>query len=425
MVIKKRTSTNVLLATALENFYDAAEEMGLDEGLIEVLSRPERVVSLTLPVEMDDGSLKVFKGYRVQHSTICGPSKGGLRYHPDINIEESEALASLMTWKCSLAGIPYGGAKGGIAVDPANLSDKERERLTRTFAARIAPLVGDWEDIPATDVNTGPQEMVWFMNTISKVRAKIEPAVVTGKPIEYFGSKGRATATGLGVATCVFETLKVYNEEIKGAKIIVQGFGNVGSYTAMFLEQAGAVIVGIADASGGYYCEEGIDVSAAMEYTAKQPRKLLKGYEQEGLVTMSGEELLEQECLVLTPCAMEGAITEKNAGRLHCKYIVEGANGPTTPAGDKVLAERGIIVCPDFLANAGGVIGSYFEWVQNLSAFFWTEEEYNERLLRLMKENFHRVYNYACEHNVRMRRAAFLVAIKRVADTAKLKGFFL
>ena len=425
MAVQKRTSTNVLLDTALKNFYAAAEEMGLEDGLVEVMSRPERAICVSIPVQMDDGSVRVFNGYRVQHSTVCGPAKGGLRFHPDVNLEECEALASLMTWKCSLAGIPYGGGKGGISVDPFELSPRERETMTRTFAARIAPFIGDWTDVPAPDVNTGGPEMVWIMDTISKLRGHLEPGVVTGKPVAYWGSKGRTAATGLGVATCILELLKTQHIDPKDATVIVQGFGNVGTYNALFLQEAGAKIVGISDITGGYYNPNGIDVKEAKAYVEKHPKRILDGYEEAGLVRMDGEAILEQECLVLSPCALEGVISDKNADKLKCKYIVEGANGPIRPEGDAILDKRGILVVPDFLANSGGVIGSYFEWVQDLAGFFWTEEEYNNRLVPIMKDNFKRVWDYAQEHNVKMRRAAFLVAIKRVADGLKIKGFFL
>ena len=425
MAVQKRTSNNVLLDTALKNFYAAAEEMGLDEGLIDVMAHPERATYVSIPVKMDDGSVRVFNGFRVQHSTVCGPAKGGLRYHPDVNMEECEALASLMTWKCSLAGIPYGGGKGGISVDPFELSEHEREMMTRTFAARIAPIIGDWQDVPAPDVNTGGQEMVWIMDTISKLRGRLEPGCVTGKPVAYWGSKGRTAATGLGVSTCVLELLKTQHIDPKDATVIVQGFGNVGTYNALFLQEAGCKIVGISDITGGYYNPNGIDVAAAKAYVEKHPKRILEGYAEAGLVKMSGEDILEQECLVLSPCALEGVISDKNADKLKCTYIIEGANGPIRPSGDEILDKRGILVVPDFLANSGGVIGSYFEWVQDVAGFFWTEEEYNNRLVPIMKDNFKRVWDYAQEHNVKMRRAAFLVAIKRVADELKIKGFFL
>ena len=422
--IQRRTSSNILLKTALENFYDAAEEMKLDKGLIEILCRPERAVKVAVPVQMDNGTVKVFDGYRVQHSTACGPSKGGIRFHPCVDLDECEALAMLMTWKCSLAGIPYGGGKGGICVDPKTLSKNERERMTRTFAARISKVIGEWDDIPAPDVATGGQEMVWILDTVSKLHGRFEPALITGKPIPYWGSEGRTSATGLGVYTCVKEVLEAGADEFKGAKIIVQGFGNVGLNNALFLHNSGAKIVGISDITGGYYCENGIDVPAAARY-AQEHDGLLEGYDQLSLVKMSNEDILTQECLVLCPCALEGVINENNAKLIKAKYIVEGANGPTTPEGDKILDKRGIHVVPDFLANSGGVIGSYFEWAQNLAGYFWTAEEYDARLIQIMEANFKRVFKYAIAHDVTMRRAAFCVAIERVADNLKLRGFFL
>ncbi|MDR3280622.1 MAG: Glu/Leu/Phe/Val dehydrogenase [Synergistaceae bacterium] len=425
MSVVKRTSKNVLLDTALENFYGAAEEMGLEDGLVEILSRPERAICVSIPITMDDGSTRVFEGYRVQHSTALGPAKGGFRYHPDVDLEECEALGSLMTWKCSLAGIPYGGGKGGIACDPLELSTTERERMTRTFAARVSPIVGEWEDVPAPDVNTGASEMVWFMDTISKMRGRFEPGVVTGKPISIWGSKGRTAATGLGVFTCIKELLIAEKIDVKGAKIIIQGFGNVGSYAAKFLSEVGAKIVGISDVTGGYYAPDGIDVNKAFDHVTNHPKKMLEGFTQSGLSRISGEEILEVEADVLTPCALEGAVNAKNAARIKARYIVEGANGPVTPDADEALGSKGVIIVPDFLANSGGVIGSYFEWVQNLGGYFWTEDEYNNRLIPIMTDNFHRVWNYAKNHDVKMRRAAFLVAIKRVADAVKMRGTFL
>lgn len=425
MSVTKRTSKNVLLDTALKNFYGAAEEMGLEDGLVEILSRPERAMCVSLPITMDDGSVRVFEGYRVQHSTALGPAKGGFRYHPDVDLEECEALGSLMTWKCSLAGIPYGGGKGGVSCNPLELSMTERERLTRTFAARVAPIVGEWLDVPAPDVNTGAPEMVWFMDTISKLRGKLEPGVVTGKPISIWGSKGRTAATGVGVATCIKELLKSVNTEVKGARIIVQGFGNVGTYCAKTMVEAGAKVVAISDITGGYHCPDGIDIPKAISHVTNHPKKLLEGFEQAGMSKIPGDDVLTVDADVLAPCALEGAINGKNADKIKAKYIVEGANGPVTPEGDGILDGRGILVVPDFLANSGGVIGSYFEWVQNLNGFFWTEEEYNNRLIPIMTDNFYRVWNYAKSNDVKMRRAAFLVAIKRVADALQMKGLFL
>ncbi|MCX7829118.1 MAG: Glu/Leu/Phe/Val dehydrogenase [Thermanaerothrix sp.] len=424
MAVTKRTSSNVLLDTALKNFYAAAEEMGLDDGLIEILSRAERKLCVSIPVTMDDGTVKVFEGYRVQYSTALGPAKGGLRFHPDVTLEECEALACLMAWKCSLAGIPYGGGKGGVACNPLELSTAEKERITRTFAARIEPLVGAWTDVPAPDVNTGGQEMVWLMDTISKMRNRLEPAIFTGKPVSLWGSKGRTQATGRGVATCVREVLKAAGRDVKGSTAIIQGFGNVGTYCALTLVEMGAKVVAISDITGGYYCPEGIDVQKAFDHVTNHPKHLLEGYDQPGLQKMPGEDILYLNADVLCPCALEGAIHGDNAHKIKAKFIVEGANGPVTPEGDAALP-KDVIVVPDFLANAGGVVGSYFEWVQDLMGFFWTEEEYNQRLLTLMADNFWRVWNYSKEHNVPMRKGAFMVAIKRVADAVKMRGVFL
>ena len=422
---KRRTSTNVLLDTALKNFYGAAEEMGLDENLVTLLSNSERRLEVSVPVEMDDGSIQVFKGYRVQHSSALGPAKGGIRFHPDVDCDECEALAMLMTWKCSLAGIPYGGGKGGIACDPLTMSMKEKERLSRTFAARIAPIIGTWQDVPAPDVNTGGQEMVWFMDTISKLRGHVEPGVFTGKPITYWGSKGRTAATGYGVGTCGLELLKVVGKDPKDITVAVQGFGNVGSYTAKTMSDAGAKVVAISDVTGTYYSPKGIDIRKAFEHIASHPKKLLEGFTCDGCEKRGLGDVLSVECDILMPCALEGVINDKTADAVKAKYVVEGANGPITPEGDKILDAKGILVVPDFLANSGGVIGSYFEWAQNLSGFFWTEEEYNSRLIHIMKGNFKLVWDYAQSKKIKMRRAAFMAAIQRVADVEKLRGVFL
>ena len=425
MSVARRTATNVLLDTALKNFYGAAEEMGLSENLIAILSSSERRLEVSVPVEMDDGSVKVFKGYRVQHSTAIGPAKGGIRFHPDVDVDECEALAMLMTWKCSLAGIPYGGGKGGVSCDPLTMSMKEKERLSRAFAARIAPIIGTWQDIPAPDVNTGGQEMVWFMDTISKLRGHVEPGVFTGKPIAYWGSKGRTAATGYGVGTCGLELLKVLGKDPKDTTVSIQGFGNVGSYTALTMVNAGAKVVAISDVTGTYYSPKGIDIKKALEHITAHPKKLLEGFTCDGCEKKGISDVLFVECDILMPCALEGVINEKTADQVKAKYVVEGANGPVTPEGDAILDKKGILVVPDFLANSGGVIGSYFEWAQNLGGFFWTEEEYNTRLIHIMKGNFKLVWDYSQKSNVKMRRAAFMAAIQRVADIEKLRGVFL
>ena len=424
MALVKRKSDNVLLRTALENFYGAAEELKLPDGITDMLAHSERKTCVSIPVEMDDGSIKVFEGYRVAHNSAVGPSKGGVRFHQDVCLDECEALAFMMTWKCSLAGIPYGGGKGGVFVDPTTLSKKELERLSRTYAARIEPVVGAWTDVPAPDMNTNGQIMTWFMDTISRMRGRLEPAIFTGKPIPLWGSKGRNAATGLGVATCAIELMKVLGKDVKGMKCAIQGFGNVGSFTAKTLADAGAKIVAVSDITGVYYCADGINVAKCFALTGASPKRLLTGLEKEPGVKMI-DEIQSCDCDIFLPCAMEGSLTADNAGRVKAKYVVEGANGPTTPEADAILDQKGILVVPDFLANSGGVVGSYFEWCQDLGGFFWTEEEYNERLLRIMKDNFHRVWDFSKEHNVKMRRAAFLAAIKRVADATEMRGVYL
>ncbi|MDR1621534.1 MAG: Glu/Leu/Phe/Val dehydrogenase [Synergistaceae bacterium] len=423
MILEKRTSANVLLDTALKNFYGAAEEMGLSDDLVKILAQSEKKLEVSLPVEMDDGSVRVFQGYRVQHFSAVGPSKGGVRFHPDVDGDECEALAMLMTWKCSLAGIPYGGGKGGISCNPDSLSQKEKERLCRTFAARISPVIGTWQDIPAPDVNTGGQEMVWFMDTISKLHGQLEPGLFTGKPISYWGSQGRTAATGYAAATCGLELLKVLGKDPKDVRVAVEGFGNVGSYAALTMANAGAKVVAISNRSGVYHAPQGLDIKKAFAEAEANPRERLKGFTCEGCEKV--DDILSVDCDLLFPCALEGVVNEKTADRIKAKGIVEGANGPVTPEADAILGEKGVIVVPDFLANSGGVIGSYFEWAQNLSGYFWTEEEYNERLIHIMKGNFKRVWDYSQSRKVNMRWAAFMAAIQRVADVVKLRGVFL
>jgi glutamate dehydrogenase (NAD(P)+) len=423
VTVVKRTSSNVLLDTALKNFYAAAEEMRLPDRLIEILGHSERRLCVSIPVEMDDGTVKVFDGYRVQHSTVLGPSKGGIRFHPEVCLEESEALAMLMTWKCSLADLPYGGGKGGVACDSSQLSRKEKEKICRTYAARIEPLVGALTDIPAPDVGTGGQEMVWFTDTISKMRGRLEPAIFTGKPISMWGSLGRTEATGYGVGTCAIELLKAVGKSPAGMRVAVQGFGNVGSYAAKTMAEAGAKVVAISDVNGTYYNPSGIDITKAFEQIESHPKKWLDGFT--GGEKLGVSDVLFVDCDILMPCALEGVVTEKNADKIKAKYIVEGANGPVTPEADVILDGRGVLTVPDFLANAGGVIGSYFEWAQDLGGYFWTKEEYNQRLISKMEKCFKRVWNYSQEKNVKMRRAAFMAAIHRVAEGLDMKGIFL
>ena len=425
MAVVKRTSSNVLLDTALKNFYAAAEEMGLEEGLIDILSHSERRTCVSIPVEMDDGTVRVFDGYRVLHSSAIGPGKGGVRFHPEVNLDECEALGMMMTWKCSLAGIPYGGGKGGVSCEPLELSKKEKERIARTWAARMAPVIGAWTDVPAPDVNTGGPEMVWFMDTISKMKNQLEPAIFTGKPIPLWGSKGRTAATGYGVATCALELLKNLGKSPEGATVAIQGFGNVGTYAALTMIDAGSKVIGISDITGTYYAPNGLDIRKAFDHVSNHPKRLLEGFTCDGCQKLDLPEVLFLDCDILIPAALEGVINGKNADKVKAKYIVEAANGPITPEGDAILDDKGILVVPDFLANSGGVIGSYFEWAQDLGGFFWSEEEYNDRLIRIMKDNFQRVWTYAKDKNVKMRRAAFMAAIQRVADAVRMRGVFL
>ena len=424
----RRRSDDLLLDTALRDFYGAADEMNLSESLISMLSYPERRLDVSVPVELEDGNVKVFKGYRVQHSTALGPSKGGIRYAKDLTGAECEGLAMLMTWKCSLAGIPYGGGKGGICCDPTKLTRREKERMSRTYGARIAPIIGRWSDVPAPDMYTGGQEMVWIMDTICKMLGHFEPAMLTGKPVDYWGAHGRVEATGRGVATCALELMRQKNLDPSKMKVAVQGFGNVGSYTALLLKEAGATIVAISDTTGTYYNPKGINIEKAFEYMNTNPQQRggkLNGFEKEGCEKIPLNDILFVDCDVFAPCAAQGVLNQDTAGKIKARYVLEGANSPTTPEGEEILKDAGVIVVPDFLANAGGVIGSYFEWAQNLQGFSWTEEEYNKRLVALMTENFTKVWNYSQDKKVTMRRSAYIAAIKRVSDIVALRGVYL
>ncbi|MBQ7150955.1 MAG: Glu/Leu/Phe/Val dehydrogenase [Synergistaceae bacterium] len=428
MVNGRRRSDDLLLDTALRDFYGAADEMNLSESLISMLSYPERRLDVSVPVELEDGNVKVFKGYRVQHSTALGPSKGGIRYAKDLTGAECEGLAMLMTWKCSLAGIPYGGGKGGICCDPTKLTRREKERMSRTYGARIAPIIGRWSDVPAPDMYTGGQEMVWIMDTICKMLGHFEPAMLTGKPVDYWGAHGRVEATGRGVATCALELMRQKNLDPSKMKVAVQGFGNVGSYTALLLKEAGATIVAISDTTGTYYNPKGINIEKAFEYMNTNPQQRggkLNGFEKEGCEKIPLNDILFVDCDVFAPCAAQGVLNQDTAGKIKARYVLEGANSPTTPEGEEILKDAGVIVVPDFLANAGGVIGSYFEWAQNLQGFSWTEEEYNKRLVALMTENFTKVWNYSQDKKVTMRRSAYIAAIKRVSDIVALRGVYL
>jgi glutamate dehydrogenase (NAD(P)+) len=409
---------------AQQQFDTAAAILELPDGLRQVLRVPQRELTVNFPVHMDDGSTQIFTGYRIQHNLGRGPVKGGIRYHPAVDIDEVRALAMWMTWKCALVNIPYGGAKGGVVVDPSKLSLSEIERLTRRFATEISILLGPEKDIPAPDVGTNAQIMAWIMDTISMHRGYTVPAVITGKPTNVGGSLGRVDATGRGVSLMVREIARRYGRTLDGMKVVVQGFGNVGGVAAMLLEKLGCSVVGIADATGGYYREDGLDIAAMRRHADRHPHKLLDGYTADGIERMSGLDLLTMPCDVLIPAALEGQITARNAGAIKAQFIIEGANGPTTPDADGILNERGVVVVPDILANAGGVVVSYFEWVQGLQEFFWDESDVNEKLERIIVGAFNQVYELAEQRKLPMRTAAYLVAVQRVADANHTRGVY-
>jgi glutamate dehydrogenase (NAD(P)+) len=407
---------------AQHQFDIAAEMLGLDQGIRRILRVPKLELSVNFPVKMDDGSIQIYTGYRVHHNIARGPAKGGLRFHPAVDIDEVRALAMWMTWKCALVNIPYGGAKGGVVVDPHKLSLGELERLTRRFATEISVLIGPERDIPAPDVGTNAQVMAWFMDTISMHRGYTVPAVVTGKPVDVFGSLGRSNATGRGISIIAREAANYLGFKLEQTTVVIQGCGNVGSVAADMLSKMGARIIAVSDASGGYYSRAGLNIPALIQYTRKH--RSLRGYTGADVEQISNAELLELECGILVPAALENQITIRNADRIRARIIVEGANGPTTPAADEVLYERGIFVVPDILANAGGVTVSYFEWVQGLQEFFWSEEEINERLERIMVRSFSSVLEMALTHRVSLRTAAYMIAVKRVADATMIRGIY-
>jgi len=408
------------LDSMMKRFDEAAKILGLDESVYNTLKFPAKIVTVHLPVIMDNGKVQVFEGHRVQHSTTLGPSKGGIRYSMDVSLDEVKALAAWMTWKTAVVGIPYGGGKGGIKCDPKNMSKGELERLTRAYAASMSDVFGPDKDIPAPDMNTGQQEMAWIVDEYSKIKGQYTPAVITGKPISMGGSLGRVEATGRGVMVCTRSALAKLGLKPEECTCVVQGFGNVGSISAKLIEMLGVKIIGISDVTGGYYNPKGIKVEEAMAYT--KANGSLGGFT--GGEKINNAQLLELECDILVPAAMEDQITDANAGNIKAKLIVEGANGPTSANADKILNDKGIIVVPDILANAGGVTVSYFEWVQNRMGYFWTEERVNRRADRVMKSAFDVVFDSGKKHNVSLRTAAYIVAIDKVATTLKFRGVF-
>ncbi|MDQ5825084.1 MAG: Glu/Leu/Phe/Val dehydrogenase [Chloroflexota bacterium] len=405
---------------AVEQFMQAADKLHLDEGMKQILAHPKRELTVHFPVRMDDGSYRVFTGFRVQHSLTRGPAKGGIRYHQDVTLDEVKALAMWMTWKCATVGIPYGGGKGGVIIDPKQHSIAELERLTRRFAAEISPIIGPEIDIPAPDVNTNSQTMAWFMDTVSMLRGYPMPGLITGKPIAVEGSLGRNEATARGLQYVVREAVKTRGMSLEGARVVVQGYGNAGAIAARLLSEDGAKVIAVSDSRGGILNTSGIDPLGALRH--KQEHGSLSGFA--GSDDVTNEELLEVECDILVPAALESVITVQNADRIKTKMIAEAANGPTTPEADRLLFEKGVMVLPDILANAGGVTVSYFEWAQNIQGYYWAEDEVNQKLERVMKRAFRDVFETSDNNSVDMRTGAYMLAISRVAEVTRLRGIF-
>ncbi|GHE74722.1 MULTISPECIES: Glu/Leu/Phe/Val dehydrogenase [Roseivirga] len=406
----------------MSRFNIAAEVLGLDEQVYNVLKSPSKQVSVSLPITMDDGSIKVFEGHRVIHSNILGPSKGGIRYAMDVHLDEVKALAAWMTWKCAVVDIPYGGAKGGIKCNPRQMSAGEIERLTRAYTQAMTGVFGPDRDIPAPDMGTGPREMAWLMDEYSRSMGTTVNAVVTGKPLVLGGSLGRVEATGRGVMVSALAAMEKLKINPYHANIAVQGFGNVGSFAALLLAERGCTVVAVSDISGAYYNEKGIDIKKAIEYRDNN-KGSLEGWDGAELMA-DAEELLLLDVDVLVPAAVEDVIHSGNVDKIKAKLIVEGANGPTSAEADRVINEKGIMAVPDILANAGGVTVSYFEWVQNRLGYKWTRERVNRRSDRIMKDAFDKVYQASQKYDIPMRIAAYVVAIDKVAETYKFRGGF-
>lgn len=394
--------------------------MGLGQSMFNRLAHPDRIVTVHSPVRMDDGSIRVFTGYRVQHNNALGPYKGGLRFHHHAEMDEFQALAMLMTWKCALVGLPFGGAKGGITVDPRQLSVGEIERLTRRFTSDLIPIIDPQKDIPAPDVNTGPREMAWIMDTFSVNKGYAVPGIVTGKPISVGGSLGRSEATGRGVTITLEETMRHAGRKVAGTKVVIQGFGNVGSVAANLIYQLGAKIVAVSDWRGGIMNENGLNIPELLAHY--KTHGSFDGFD--GADPIENAKLLELPCDVLIPAALESVITAENADRIKADFIIEAANAPTTPGGEEILEKRGVVIVPDILSNAGGVVVSYFEWVQGMSQLFWTEEEVNDRLRRIMTRAFAQVAKLVDEQKLSFRMAAYSVGVGHVAEATRVRGLY-
>lgn len=409
-----------LFEVAVHQFNKAANVLGLDDGMRARLSSCQRQYTVNFPVEMDDGSVRVFEGHRVQHNLIPGPTKGGIRYHPSVTLAEVKALAMFMTWKCAVVGIPYGGAKGGVRVDAKNLSQTELENLTRRFTTELMPIIGPEKDIPAPDVNTNAQTMAWLMDTYSMNVGHSVPGVTTGKPIVLGGSEGREEATGRGVVFAVEEAVKDMEFDLEGARVAVQGFGNVGGIAATLIQKLGAKVVAVSDSNGGIYNPNGLDLTDVVKH--KVEAGVLHGYAEAD--DISGEDVIELDCDILIPAALENTITRRNADKIKARLIAEGANGPTTPGADEIIFDRGIALLPDILANAGGVTVSYFEWVQAMQAFPWTEQQVNDRLHSIMAKSYVAVRDASHHHNVDYRTGALVRAVERVAELTRMRGVY-
>ena len=408
----------------LQVVQQAADILGYSDSDIEAIKYPERELKVSIPVRMDDGTTHVFQGYRIQHSTSRGPAKGGIRFHPDVSADEVRALAAWMTFKCAVVNIPYGGGKGGVVCDPTKLSENEIRAITRRYTAAIAPLLGPAQDIPAPDVGTNAAVMGWIMDTYSMLKGHCIHGVVTGKPLELGGALGRNDATGRGVMFTTHNILGKLDISAEGTTVAVQGAGNVGSVTAKLLYQSGMKVVAISDVSGGIYNPEGLDIPAILAYLAADRRNLLKDFNEEGTIHISNEELLELDVTVLIPAALENQINADNADKIKAKLIVEAANGPVASEADPVLAEKGILIVPDILANAGGVVVSYFEWVQNIQSVSWTEDEVNKKLREIMDAAFASVWDLAQEKHTTLRMGAYLIALKRVVDAKSARAIW-
>lgn len=398
---------------------NACDKLNIDKAVYEILKNPMRVMSVSFPVKMDDGSIKSFTGYRSQHNNACGPFKGGIRFHENVNLDEVKALSTWMTFKCSVIGIPYGGGKGGITINPNDYSENEIEKISREFTKAIYPIIGEKEDIPAPDVNTNGKIISWMVDEYSKLEGELTPGAFTGKPINFYGSEARVEATGYGVANMAIKSCEKLGIDISSSKVAIQGFGNVGKFAGLYIEQAGAKVVAVSDSSATLYNPEGINIKELIKY--KDIHKSIKGYDKASLIK---EDIITIDVDILMPCALESQITSKNADNIKAKIIVEGANGPTTPEADKIIFEKNILLIPDILANSGGVIVSYFEWLQNLTRDRWSFEEVQKKQRNLMDEAFENIWELSNDYNVDIRTASYMMSIKRISEIMKLRGWY-